>query len=106
MLNSSVSMPHKVARRDTSIKTIKPHRRSLMEVFESGKNGNTDDSSLANEVISSLKKRTTHKDEIDSNLQNYIYEMYLPFIRGHWSNNGVDIPKTKLLRWMKEVLIF
>ena len=95
-------MPLKIARRDTSIKTLTPHRRSLEDVIKSGKEGNIDDSSLANEVISLLKS-PQEISGIDSNSQKYIYEMYFPFIRGHWSDNGVDIPKTKLLRWVKKV---
>ena len=53
MLSSS-SSPIKTARRDPSIKNLIPRIRSLKEISESGKHGNIDDNSLADEIMTML----------------------------------------------------
>ena len=84
----------------TLARVLKKHSRTVQKQYEEG---NIDDASLANEMLSLLEKQKQEINEIDSKSQNYVYEMYNPFIRGHWSDNGIDIPKTKLLRWMQKV---
>ena len=76
----------------------------VIEVIESGDKGNIDDESLSNEIISILKNEF-NENEIDYfKSQSSIYEMYIPFVRGHYKE-PMDIPKTKLFLWMKQVRI-
>ena len=76
----------------------------VIEVIESGDKGNIDDKSLSNEIISILKNEF-NENEIDYfKSQSSIYEMYIPFVRGHYKE-PMDIPKTKLFLWMKQVRI-
>ena len=102
LLGSSLSLSPKVARRDTSIKTFIPHKRTLKEIFESGKQGNIDDASLAEESLSILNLNGKSVHGMDSNSHSSMYEMYFPFIRGHYEN-PTDIPKAKLYHWIKKV---
>lgn len=98
-----MSLSPKVARRDTSIKTSIPHTRTLKEIFENGQQGNIDDASLARESLSILNLHEKSICEMDSNSHISMYEMYFPFIRGHYSANASDMPKTKLYTWIKKV---
>lgn len=102
LLGSSMSLSPKVARRDTSIKTSIPHTRTLKEIFENGQQGNIDDASLAKESLSILNLHEKSICEMDSNSHISMYEMYFPFIRGHYSANASDMPKTKLYTWIKK----
>ena len=103
MLGSSLSLSPKVARRDTSIKATIPHKRVLTELINSSEKGNIDDKSLLNEVLSilNIQHGENRIDELKN--QSCIYEMYIPFIRGHYKE-ATDIPKTKLFLWMKQVI--
>lgn len=105
MLGSSLSLSPKVARRDTSIKATIPHKRVLTELIDNGEKGNIDDESLSNEIISILNKEYGESKIDELKDQSCIFEMYIPFIRGHYKE-AIDIPKTKLFLWMKQVFIY
>ena len=98
-------MGSNVARRDTSNHTAVPNIRSLQELKQSGQNGNIDDASLASEISSILALEIEDLKESETNAGYFVYEMYMPFIRGHYDNT-IEIPKTKLLRWIKKVSYF
>lgn len=101
MLGSSLSLSPKVARRDTSIKATIPHKRVLTELIDSSEKGNIDDKSLSNEIVSILNMEYGESKIDELKDQGCIYEMYIPFIRGHYKE-AIDIPKTKLFLWMKQ----
>ena len=98
-----MSLSPKVARRDTSIQATVPHKRVLSELIDSSEKGNVDDESLKNEIFSILKQESGENRTEDLGNQSCIYEMYIPFVRGHY-REPMDIPKTKLFLWMKKVL--
>ena len=103
-LSSSLSLSPKVARRDTSIQATVPHKRILAELIDSSEKGNIDDKSLSKEILSILEQKINEEEIEDIKKQSCIYEMYVPFIRGHYKE-PMDIPKTKLFLWMKKVLL-
>ena len=103
-LSSSLSLSPKVARRDTSIQATVPHKRILTELIDSSEKGNIDDQSLSKEILSILEQKINAEEMEDIKKQSCVYEMYVPFIRGHYKE-PMDIPKTKLFLWMKKVLI-
>ena len=103
-LSSSLSLSPKVARRDTSIQATVPHKRILAELIDSSEKGNIDDKSLSKEILSILEQKINEEELEDIKKQSCIYEMYVPFIRGHYKE-PMDIPKTKLFLWMKKVLL-
>ena len=99
-----MSLSPKVARRDTSIQATVPHKRILTELIDSSEKGNIDDQSLSKEILSILEQKINAEEMEDIKKQSCVYEMYVPFIRGHYKE-PMDIPKTKLFLWMKKVLI-
>ena len=101
-LSSSLSLSPKVARRDTSIQATIPHKRLFTELVDSSEKGNVDDKSVSKEILSILEQEFDKDKMEDIKKQSCIYEMYIPFIRGHYKE-PMDIPKTKLFLWMKKV---
>ena len=101
-LGVSLCSSPKIARRDTSIKSSIPNCRAMKELIESGKKGNIDDSCLTKEVCSILNSQGKDLRSINDSTNSSVYEMYMPFIRGHYDNT-IEIPKTSLCRWIKKV---